>query len=475
MSSPAISKSDSTRESDARRYAREARRVHGTDAWLMELLAPLHSVRLGRVSVGDAAEVATFCIRHLREDRAPQIASALAFRTLFGLLPVLVVVTLIAKSALGGEFLPATQGFFETLGLDSVKVQIPGAEGDAATSIGLDAWLMQLVSYANTLNITALGWTGFILVALSAIWVLVTIEEAFNVIYRSETGRSWVRRILVYWFILTVGPLLLGLTPVLLRRLDLLASIFEGWTFVAWVLRGAASLLLLWLALLIAYLTIPAARVSMRPAVIGAFVGAVLLQIGKATFGLYLEKAFGVSALYGSLGLIPLFMFWVYLMWLVILFGAEIAALLQAFRGRSLAEDTHAEPDAASLLRALALVAERFRGGRTATMAEVAGAGRMPLVNATRCVDALEDAGYVRRLERPHGISDTRSDEPNDGITLARPAGSIPIRDVLLTAWRLADRQGNPAPLERKLREAQLSAIADTTLDESQDGADGSP
>ncbi|MBL9150387.1 MAG: YihY family inner membrane protein [Phycisphaerae bacterium] len=458
MQAPAAHPNVKKEPSDARRYAREARRVHGADAWLMELLAPLHNVRLGRVSIGDAADIATFCLRHLREDRAPQIASALAFRTLFGLVPVLVVVTLIAKAALGESFLPTIERFFQSLGLNTVSISVAAGDGTTASSIGLDAWLMQLVGFANTLNIAALGFTGFLLVALSAIWILVTIEDAFNVIYRSQVGRSWMRRILVYWFVLTVGPLLLGALPWALAKFAWVDDVVKGWSILETILRVLGSVSVIWLVLLGAYLTIPTARVSFRPALIGSFVGAVLIQIGKATFGLYLSKAFGVSALYGSLGLIPLFMFWVYMMWLVILFGAEVAALLQAFRGRARMEDAPAHPDGASTLRALEHVAERFGDGRTSTIAEVATVSRLPLSQASLIVDILEDAGLVRRLD------ERVDEEPSDAITMARPADAIRVADVLRATWTALDRTDPPTPLETKLRDAQLSALGESSL-----------
>ncbi|MDZ4830655.1 MAG: YhjD/YihY/BrkB family envelope integrity protein [Phycisphaerae bacterium] len=439
-------------DTDARRFARNARRQHGADAWLMELLAPLRNVRLGRVSVGSAADIATFCLRHLREDRAPQIAAALAFRTLFGLLPVLVVVTLIAKAALGDEFLVKTEGVLESVGLGSVQFAVPAADGGPAAKIGLDQWLMQLIGYANTLNITALGWTGFALVALSAIWVLVTIEEAFNVIYRCQQGRSWVRRILVYWFVLTVGPLLLGLAPIALARAAALEHWLRDWAWIAALANILASITFLWLLLLSAYMTIPTVRVAWRPSMIGALVGAVLLQIGKSTFGLYVSKAFGVSALYGSLGLIPLFMFWVYLMWLVILFGAEVAALLQAFRGRDLGARGPAEPDAESSLRALRAIATKFESGSTSTLAEVASAARLPTAVATLLIDRFEDGGFVRRTGEA------------DEVGLARPADGISLIEVMDQAWAAMDRRGEAGALERKLREAQRAAVGGTML-----------
>lgn len=439
-------------DGDARRFARNARRAHGADAWLLELLAPLRNVHIGRISVGAAADVATFCLRHLREDRAPQIAAALAFRTLFGLLPVLVVVTLIAKAALGAEFLTKIEGVLGTIGLSAVQFAVPAADGGPATNVGLDKWLMQLIGYANTLNITALGWTGFVLVALSAIWVLVTIEEAFNVIYRCPQGRSWVRRILVYWFVLTVGPLLLGLAPIGLARIAALEQLIHDWSWLVAILNFVTSVTVLWLVLLSAYMTIPTVSIAWRPSMIGALIGAILLQIGKSTFGLYVSKAFAVSALYGSLGLIPLFMFWVYLMWLVILFGAEVAALLQAFRGRDRGVTGPVEPDPESALRALRAIAKKFESGATTSLAEIAAAARLPTLTAALLVDRLEDGGFVRRT------GDTEE------VSLAQPADRISILDVMDQAWVAIDRRGEPEALEQKLRSAQREAVRGTML-----------
>ncbi len=439
------------------RYRRSVRRIHGADGWLLELIAPLRHVRIGRLSVGEVAEVATFCLRHLREDRAPQIAAALAFRTLFGLVPVLVVVTLAAKAMLGAGFMDAIRTLFENVGLASVRltVQTGGAEN---TTIGLDQWLGELMNFASGLSVTALGWTGFVLVSLSAIWVLITIEEAFNIIFRCEYGRGWLKRLLVYWFVLTVGPLVIGLAPLLLGRLGAMTASLESFVWIAWVGRLLLSLLMLWILLFVAYVTIPATRVAWRPAMIGALVGAILLEFGKRTFGLYLEKAFGVSALYGSLGLVPLFMFWVYLMWLVILFGAEIAALLQAIRRRDATSSRTSVADSEATVRTLRVVADRFATGHTTSLAEVAVIARLSDLAASALVDRLEDAGFLRRVGE------------GDAVTLARPAASIALTDVLAIAWAASDRLGEAGEekgLVGKLRGAQRGAMEGLTLDDA--------
>jgi membrane protein len=448
---------------DDRRFQREVRRVHGADGWLLEWIAPLRNVRLGRFSVGEAAEIATFCLRHLREDRAAQIASALAFRTLFGLIPVMVVVTLAAKAMLGEQFAPTLRTLFESVGLTEVKIEFDSQATVASaetSSISLAQWLDELMAYASRLNVTALGWTGFVLVSLSAVWVLITIEEAFNTIYRCEQGRSWMRRILVYWFILTLGPLLLGLAPVLFGMFDRLTSGVASWDWLSSLLRVVVSTGIFWFALVVAYMTIPATKVAWRPAFIGAAVGAIGLEIGKASVGFYLQKAFGVSALYGSLGLVPLFMFWVYLMWLVILFGAEVAALLQAIRGRVLIETTAANvvADGEATVRAMEAIAGGFVDGRELSGSEVAAAARIPPLAASPLLDRLEDAGFVRRSEE-------------GGVALARPAERIPIAEVLDVAWHALDLQGPADGLERKLRDAQRSAVATMTLADRVEGA----
>lgn len=435
------------------RFRRSVRRAHGADGWLLELIAPLRHVRLGRFSVGEAAEAATFCLRHLREDRAGQIAATLAFRTLFGLVPVLVVVTLAAKAMLGDGFKDRMVDLFTSLGMQNVTMSVPSTDAGAApASVSLAQWIEQLVDFAGALNVAALGWTGFVLVAFSAIWVLITIEEAFNTIFRCEYGRSWVRRMLVYWFVLTVGPLVLGLAPIVLSMAGSVMDTLAVWTWLGSALRILLSLSIFWLGLFIAYVTIPATRVAWKPAMLGALVSAILLQIGKSTFGLYLANAFGVSALYGSLGLVPLFMFWVYLMWLVILFGAELAALMQAIRGRNRDGSVTQAPSPEAMLTAMRAVADRFRRGHALPLGELAGIAKLPTLVAAAMVDRLEDAGYVRRL------SDGGS------VMLARPAESIELAALLDAAWSDADGGHEPDPLTRRLRDAQRATVAGVTL-----------
>jgi len=417
--------------------------------------------RLGAERAARTIEIARFCVRRLGEDRASDIAAALAFRTLFGLLPVLVVVTLVAKSALGERFPEAVSALLVNVGLGEVTV-IPPAIGptsgdDAAppAPVTLDVWIGDLVAYAASFNVNALGWTGFALVAFSAIWVLATIEGAFNVIFRAGRSRSWLRRILVYWFLLTVAPLFLAVLPYLLHRLGAVAAMLEGplegWAFVLVGLKTLLSVAVLWLAVFLGYLSIPSTRVGWKPAAIGSLVAAILLEIGKRSFGLYLRESFSVSALYGSLGLIPLFLFWVYLIWMVILFGAEVTSLLQAIGSRRWDRGRVHALDAEETMAAMQAIARGFERGQALGIGELAAATGLDGADAAVLLARLEGAGYVRR-------------DDDGAASLARPAERIAVTGLLELAWQASDRFGPPDRLTKRMRDATRAATAGVTL-----------
>ena len=144
--------------------------------------------------------------RQLQHDRAPQMAGALAFRTLFALLPVLVLGTVLIRAFAGFEQLEGwLADLFTQLGLDDF--QVTGAtESAVAGGESISQWLLGLVGQVQEINIAAIGWVGLLVVIYSAIGLMVTIEKSFNIIYRAPEGRSWPRRLTIYWTVLTLGP-----------------------------------------------------------------------------------------------------------------------------------------------------------------------------------------------------------------------------------------------------------------------------
>jgi len=394
-------------------------------------------------------EVLRYCARHLGEDKAPVLAAALSFRVLFGLVPMLVVATVVSRSVLQDRFPAFVRSIIDELGLG--EVSLAATSSDAPSNLG--TWMEELVSGASSVNLAALGWVGFVVVAFSALWVLVTIEDGFNHIYRAPGGRSWLRRLLVYWFLLTFPTVLLGAIPVVAARLDALQSTLPEGGSLATLLDLAVGTGTTWLLLAMAYLWVPNTRVEVRPALIGAFVGAVLIEAAKHLLGIYTTHALTLNKLYGSLGLIPLFMFWMYLMWMFVLFGLEIASIIQTLRGRGVdvlvgteGEETRIEP--AIVIRLVRQIAAGFEAGRPATVEDLVQTFRLDTGVVRSLIQRLERAGMVVRLEDP------------DRITLARPAESIDLEEVLAIGFEAAAvGPGDDDPLAGRLRRAQQDAI----------------
>jgi len=394
-------------------------------------------------------EVLRYCARHLGEDKAPVLAAALSFRVLFGLVPMLVVATVVSRSVLQDRFPAFVRSIIDELGLG--EVSLAATSSDAPSNLG--TWMEELVSGASSVNLAALGWVGFVVVAFSALWVLVTIEDGFNHIYRAPGGRSWLRRLLVYWFLLTFPTVLLGAIPVVAARLDALQSTLPEGGSLATLLDLAVGTGTTWLLLAMAYLWVPNTRVEVRPALIGAFVGAVLIEAAKHLLGIYTTHALTLNKLYGSLGLIPLFMFWMYLMWMFVLFGLEIASIIQTLRGRGVdvlvgteGEETRIEP--AIVIRLVRRIAAGFEAGRPATVEDLVQTFRLDTGVVRSLIQRLERAGMVVRLEDP------------DRITLARPAESIDLEEVLAIGFEAAAvGPGDDDPLAGRLRRAQQDAI----------------
>jgi membrane protein len=264
--------------------------------------------------------------RQLKEDRASMMAASLTYRTLFGLLPVTVVGASVARAIMGAQrfetFLHET---IAVLGLN--EVQLDQSENGSIVTLG--SWLSELVSSGMSINIAALTWVGLLVLVYSAIALLVDIETCFNVISRAKKGRKWVRRLPLYWFVLTFGPVLAALGFWTDRQVSIFFSTYVTWEWMHWIISNVWSFAFAWICLLLLYKMVPTSKVHTRPAMVGAFIATILLLIGQGTLGLYFSHAMSLRHMYGSLGLVPVFMFWLYLMWLIILLGLQISAILQ--------------------------------------------------------------------------------------------------------------------------------------------------
>ncbi|MBT5032266.1 MAG: YihY family inner membrane protein [Proteobacteria bacterium] len=252
-------------------------------------------------------------IARFQGDHCTRHASALSFSTLLAFAPMVAIIfsmlSMFAATASLGE---GMQDFI-------YRYLVPTA-GDEVRQ-----YLEQFASQVSAL--TAIGLLTFLLTALL---LLFNIEESFNDIWRIKKGRTIAQRLTVYWAMVTLGPILMG-ASLSLSTYMLSTQIIQGSEWEAQTRSLGLRLLpflIEVLAFLLLYSTMPNKRASWRAVAWGALVAALLFELSKRLFSLFILNFNNYEVIYGALATIPIFLIWIYLSWLVTLFGAEIIASL---------------------------------------------------------------------------------------------------------------------------------------------------
>ncbi len=250
------------------------------------------------------------------EDRCFDTAGVLAYASVFALVPLSV--------AIFGIF--AAFPVFEAMSTRLTEFLFTNFLPTAARAV--EDYLRQFADSAARLTSV-----GVIALLVSALWMMKSIEDTFNRIWRVSAPRPGLSRVLVYWTVLTLGPLLavssLALSSYLLS-LSVLGSDQEP----TWGPRllSLVPLLVELAAFTLAYAIIPNRRVFFRHALAGGVLATVLFEFAKRGFAYYLQQVPSYEQIYGTIAVLPIFLIWLYLSWVVILLGASIAASLSAFR-----------------------------------------------------------------------------------------------------------------------------------------------
>ncbi len=265
----------------------------------------------------------------LSEDSASTMAAALTYRTLFGVLPMTVVGAGVARAIMGEQrFEQFLHDAIEISGLNLVRIVDDGGKSS------LGSWLSDLVTSGMNVSISALTWIGVLVLLYSALALMVNVETCFNVICRAKKGRSWFKRVPVYWFILTFGPVAAAVGIWADQQVASIINEYVGWTWLLLIAQKIWSFILCWGVLVLMFRTIPTVKLSSAPVLVGAAVATILLMLGQASLAFYFNHALSLKQMYGSLGLLPIFMFWLYLMWLIVLLGLQVASILESVSDR---------------------------------------------------------------------------------------------------------------------------------------------
>lgn len=291
------------------------------------------------------------------------------------------------------------------------------------------------------------GAFGFFMFILIVLFLFKTVEDTFNEIWGVRSGRSLLMRVVYYWTVLTLGAVLFFASVTLLSAsafLNVFSGAIERLPFSAqmalalqWSLP-AFSFTLLVVLLTAFYRVIPNTRVYWRAALIGAVVVASLLMLNNYLAFLYLKRVIFEESLYGSLGILPVLMFGLYVFWLYVLIGGQISYAVQNVHFRnSQAAWTHLSETMRErlLLVVLLSICRRFRDcNPPMSAAELSSSIKVPTQILNECLNRLVDLKLITPLPAP-------SDD-DIGDLLYQPARPLN-RITLLEFKRLDDNHGD--------------------------------
>ncbi|WP_150698148.1 YihY family inner membrane protein [Pandoraea terrae] len=352
-----------------------------------------------RIDWNTARQVMRFALLRAQEDRIPQVAGSLTFTSVLSTVPLFAVAfALFTAFPIFNAFRDALQGFLlEHLMPESVNSQI-------------FRYLNQFASKAK--GMTAFGLVGLLLTSIAT---LMTIESAFNVIWRVPRARPLPQRVLVYWGLLTLGPLLFGVSLtissyIFSQSISLVSTLPAS-------MAGVLSLIPLVLTILaftLLYMYMPNCKVDWHDALAGGVAAALAFELAKRGFGLYIRHFPTYTAVYGTFAALPIFLLWIYLSWLVTLLGATVASILPSLRQGHFQYPRFPGSD---LLDGLALLhllnRDRERGAPGSTQIEL----------ARQLHTSLEHTGVLlTRLERMQWIGRLSTEGPRERwVLLANP------------------------------------------------------
>ena len=331
-------------------------------------------------SIPRVRRLAAHVWRHFGEDRLFDEAASLSYTSLLSMVPLLAVMFGVAS------VFPVFDEWSEQLRSFVFSNFVP-ASGDQ-----LQSYLAMFLESVGKLTLT-----GTLVLILTALMLMVRIERALNLIWRVPVSRRIGNRLVMYWAILTLGPLALG-AAIALSAQPVLERVAEGAVNPSnW--RALGIFTLSWFAFTMMFWLVPNRRVRLSHALVGALLSAVLFALAKKAFVAFVANA-SFNVIYGALAAVPIFLFWLHLVWIVILLGASLAASLTTFNDRKV---DWGWPEKWSFLLTFRLVGELWKAqldGKALANEELLESLEgmtEPMLSALLVI--LLDAGFVTRTE----------------------------------------------------------------------------
>lgn len=327
-----------------------------------------------------------FARRRLYEERLPQVAGSLTFTTILALVPMLTIALAIFTAfPLFNSFRTALEAYF-------IKSLMPKAIAGP------------ILGYLNVFASKAarLSAVGAVALMITAVATMAMIDRTFNQIWRVKRTRPLTQRILVYWAIVTLGPLLIGVSISFSSYLFIpTRGLFGGVPFIGVMLYTVISILLTTGAFTLLYVTVPNRSVAWRDAVWGGLLAAVMFELAKRLFAVFIATFPTYRMIYGALAAIPIFLVWIYLSWLITLMGAVVVAALPVIKYERW---WHVSTPGGTFLDAMAVLnvlhqARAHAETAVVTAAHIRAQTRLGFDEMETLLEKMLDAGWVGRIK----------------------------------------------------------------------------
>jgi len=407
------------------------------------------------------------CARLLKKNRAGQQAAALSYHTIFGIVPLAIVMLLVFQSfpdySKIGE---KVKGFlYDQAHLSNIQYSDPQPDPENPDkTIRLTEHLDRLVeNFFAEVDKGTVTLISVIIVIWAALAVLSTVERAFNNIWHVARGRGFLHRIINYWALLTLGPLLLGVGIYVSMRYTIVGQI-QG-AVLSHIGPAVLSYVVAAVAFFLLYFVLPNTKVHARAAIWGAAVAALVWAVAKWGFGQYVTEFIPYSKIYGVLGLIPLSVFWIFITWLIVLFGLQLTFTTQHLKTLNAAEIAAAKKteqyfiaNDITAINIMREIAGAFQASSAPVAAEVICSKLdIPAELGDRLLNHLVNSSLL-----------VKTSDPAVGFVLAKEPANIKLSDIagaIATAGFAQSTVQQGQPLEQ-ITQSQRSVLAQYNLKE---------
>lgn len=337
---------------------------------------------------------ATTLRERFREDRLGLSASSLTFTTMIALVPFFTVaLALFTAFPIFGKLQSNLQGWLvQSLVPDAIARQVLG-------------YLTQFAGKASRL-----GVVGLLALLVSALALVLTIDRTLNGIWRVRRTRPLAQKVLIYWAAITLGPMLLAVS------LSTTTWFLTGARGLLGAPRGSVALVLDLLefvviagALAALYSYVPNTPVRRSHAIAGGIFAAVGLELAKRLLAVYIAKVPTYSAVYGAFATLPILLVWIYIAWLIVLFGAVVTAYLPSLlAGPRRRATAHGWQFQLALETLQHLHAARSTARRGLTASELANRMEVEDLQLEPVLDILVQLDWIGRLNEVDDQAQTR-------------------------------------------------------------------